>query len=50
MQPQPSEPSEEMSEEDAQRLLDAMLEEEKELQAERNQRKLTEKKNVEKDW
>ncbi|MCP4545660.1 MAG: hypothetical protein GY835_04225 [bacterium] len=48
-QPEPS-AEDEMSEEDAQRLLDAMLEEEKELQAERLKKQKTDKKNVEKDW
>lgn len=39
-----------MSAEDAQRLLDAMMEEEQEFQEMRVQQKIEEKKNVEKDW
>jgi Ca-activated chloride channel homolog len=49
-QPEPSEENEQMSEEDAKRLLDAMLEEEKELQAERNRQAQIRDPNVEKDW
>ena len=49
-QPQPSEETESMDPEDAQRLLDALLEEEKELQAERNRKQQLRYKSVEKDW
>ncbi len=51
-QPQPAEPTEgeAMDPEDAKRLLDAMLEEEKELQAERNKQVQPRNPNVEKDW
>jgi Ca-activated chloride channel homolog len=39
-----------MSEEDAQRLLDAMMEEEREFQEMRARQEIDEKNNVEKDW
>jgi tetratricopeptide (TPR) repeat protein len=46
----PTDPIDGMDPEDAQRLLDAMLEEEKELQAQLAKRQIKESKNVEKDW
>ncbi len=51
-EPQPAAPEdgEAMDPEDAKRLLDAMLEEEKELQAERNKQRQPRNPNVEKDW
>ena len=55
-QPQPSqdagetEEDQSMNPEDAKRLLDALLEEEKELQAERSRREQTQDHRVEKDW
>lgn len=50
-QPQPGEQEEQpMSEEDAQRLLDAMMEEEREFQEMRARQEIEEKKDVEKDW
>jgi Ca-activated chloride channel homolog len=51
-EPQPAAPEdgEAMDPEDAKRLLDAMLEEEKELQAERNKQMQPRNPNVEKDW
>ncbi len=53
-QPQPEQgeenPDESMDPEDAKRLLDALLEEEKELQAERQRREQTQDPNVDKDW
>jgi tetratricopeptide (TPR) repeat protein len=45
-----ADPLDGMDPEDAQRLLDAMLEEEKELQAQLAKRQIKESKNVEKDW
>ncbi len=49
-QPQSSEEEQPMSEEDAQRLLDAMMEEEREFQEMRARQEIEEKDNVEKDW
>ncbi|MBC8367620.1 tetratricopeptide repeat protein [bacterium] len=49
-QPQSSEEEQTMSEEDAQRLLDAMMEEEREFQEMRARQEIEEKDNVEKDW
>ncbi len=49
-QPAAPEDGEAMDPEDAKRLLDAMLEEEKELQAERNKQVQPRNPNVEKDW
>ncbi len=50
-QEQQGQPEEQpMSEEDAQRLLDAMMEEEREFQEMRARQEIEEKDNVEKDW